>query len=123
MSALAMILSAALLGGNAPEKVSAEMQPPLDLRGEWEGTCGRGKPVFDVRLVHGTLWVVSGDMTRPWLPLRVIDDGNGHIRVGLGRNPLASGTYRRDKDRVTISFQIGREETPRVTLALRKLRK
>jgi hypothetical protein len=113
MSALAMILSAAMsVPGDGPEKASGEIAKlqRLDLRGEW-------KVEFD-RYCEVTGW--SG---KQWCRvLRIQDMGGGRLRMAVPKigkdNDLVfipcTGTYSQERDRVVIHFRIVEEKTPAV---------
>jgi hypothetical protein len=100
MSAFVMVLAAGMAVGSGPEPVSAEVKPPLDLRGEWEGTLEH----FDgqeARLVRGAV--------NP----QYVDEGDGKFRLRVrGRASVCLGIYRQEGDRVILCFGRPGEERP-----------
>jgi len=111
MSALAMILTAALVvPGDGPEKVLGDVErlpQPLDLRGKWKGTISKydrkyGEFGAKVYFSGGRLKVE--DNAKPGefvadVQACFVDEGNGKFRFRLNGDQLYLGIYRQEGDR------------------------
>jgi hypothetical protein len=121
MSTLVMLLAAGMaIPGNGPEKVSAEMEERLDLRGVWEGVYQRKGKSAPVRLLP------AQELDRELGPLvqiscargcvetfnlgTVTDEGNGRLKFHNGRFLL--GIYKWDENLLFICCRDTDESRP-----------
>jgi hypothetical protein len=111
MYTLVMALAASLAMGNDPVVVSAEVEQRLDPSGEWEGSGRTSSGLVclvrfqpgEVRLSFRGAWQRS--------PCTVTDEGEGQLRIRLGK-PFYLGIYERDGDRVTLCLRQASEGRP-----------
>jgi hypothetical protein len=105
MSTLVMALAAGLALGSGPEAVSAEMEQPLDLRGEWKGTwISSSGQCYEVRLVeHGACArrLPRGKEGPEYLWWAASDEGKGKLQM-VWVTAGSLGIYEQDGDRVRL---------------------
>jgi hypothetical protein len=104
MSAFVMVLAAGMALSNGPEGVSAAIESPLDLRGEWYGQfpvppCGKPLAVTVTR--ETVLFHPTGD-TVSW---QVLDEGGGRCRI-QSSGKMYLGIYRRTGDHLLLCFRL-----------------
>ncbi len=110
MSALAMVLAAGMaVQGIGPDKVSGEVEPPLDLSGEWKGIWewedgGRAEIELDS---EGRLVILDQGMPTRKLPFKryIHDEGRGKLWLSQGKLRKELGIYKQEGDRVVISIR------------------
>jgi hypothetical protein len=102
-----MVLMVAMaVPGNGPEKVSGEVDAPrLDMNGRWEGTFLN---------VGGIMWktVIEDGKERDYdrgriiaaNDWKVVDEGEGKLRLYLCPSKPSRGIYKVEGDQVTICF-------------------
>jgi hypothetical protein len=107
MSTLVLML-AMVVPANGPEKVSAEMEQGLDLRGEWEGVyCYEGYAPSDFWL-DGRSVGPRGEISTS--PFELVDEGEGRLRLTWADRYL--GIYRQEGDQLMICFRNVEEGRP-----------
>jgi hypothetical protein len=113
MSALAMILTAAMLvSGDVPEKVLGEVEQGLDLRGEWGGFSPSADLPIDVS--GGKLRFRGGGagISNYMVPWKVADEGNGKIRIKFQGSEPVLGIYKWRGDEVDICYAYANRPRP-----------
>ncbi len=99
MSALAIILTAAMIGpGDGPEKVSGEVKQGLDLSKEWEGTVRSEQGEMGRVRIDRRVIVIEWARGSVGLPTsNIIDEGGGKL-LFVGKR----GLYRQVDDSLVI---------------------
>ncbi len=103
MSVFVMVLAAGMAVGSGLEGVSAEVELPLDLHGEWEGlVMDAPNKVFGAALADGEL-----GRGYPWgweeVPyLTFTDEGAGRFRVRTRPGLVRLGLYRQEGEHLVF---------------------
>jgi hypothetical protein len=107
MSNLMLLMAAGLAIGNGPANIPGDLVEQLDLSGNWEGTAPSSFPqlVTQVEVAEGRIRFHGEGITILTTPWKVIDEGNGRLRIEWKAFSTASGIYRWSGNRLIICYR------------------
>jgi hypothetical protein len=106
-SILAMILAVGMsVPGDVPKEVSEEVEAPrFDARGRWEGTfLFAGGIKWNTEIADGKIRMYENGRIIAIHDWKVVDEGEGKLRLNGNPNKSGWGIYKLEGDRVTIAF-------------------